>query len=287
MSKSLQEWLASSDEEEKEKRARSSKQQAADAAGGEGEDGTGDVSPKVSEAALRKQERLAEVERLRKAQEEARLAATRALGISAAAAPLPPQVDAPNKAKTAAPVPSQPKAKLPAQAVTDSRTSVETGSSFSSPGSAMRSHHQLPPTAPTPPQHSGASPAQQQQTQQQHPAKRMEASQLSARDFEEEACMVADRGTQTACTVECQTDPDPYVTSCPSCYQRYYGHKAPEVHDCARAAANVREYPLAPRAVSQQPVDATVWRAQLDAIHRSVDAIIHRYNLPPPPSYTT
>lgn len=51
-----------------------------------------------------------------------------------------------------------------------------------------------------------------------------ESRQLAGVRYEEVESMVVDRGCQTICEVECQTDPDPVVTSCAMCYKQTYGH---------------------------------------------------------------
>lgn len=140
--------------------------------------------------------------------------------------------------------------------------------------------------------------------------------------LEEVDIMLADRGTQTVEHSECQTDPEPRVLHCGQCYYDYYGH-APELPTCPHgsdylhgAANNAYSYasaagggdPIfaalmqrasAPRRVAAAPYGkdaagpqgglfgavqcASLLKEQLNAVQASIDMLISRYNLPPPP----
>jgi hypothetical protein len=140
---------------------------------------------------------------------------------------------------------------------------------------------------------------------------------------DEAVIMVANRGTQTACEVECQTDPDPHSVSCPMCYSAYYGHApvpsplcgdqhAPApvyqfgglhgqafqpVHPAmqglsglatARALAFGGFNGTVPYAAAGPPrlVPAHVYQQQLEAIQRRVEVLIQKHNLPAMPLTT-
>ena len=153
--------------------------------------------------------------------------------------------------------------------------------------------------------------------------------------------MLADRGTQTACEVEVQTDPDPLVASCPQCYTETYGHAHHNFFNCGHSSSPAAmgaamaamaggggahfgdpvfakllgnrlgamggmgmgmgmghqhgspmsmssphspqfpSYPSYSPAAAVGPSDQ--WSEQLKFIEGSIDQLIRRYNLPPPP----
>ena len=56
------------------------------------------------------------------------------------------------------------------------------------------------------------------------PVKPMSSDAVAMPADDEVVIMVADRGCQTVCEIETQTDPEPHTVSCPMCYSAYYGH---------------------------------------------------------------
>lgn len=123
--------------------------------------------------------------------------------------------------------------------------------------------------------------------------------------------MVVDRGTQTVSTVGVQTDPEPpFGPTMPGVYYPA-GHTAPSFYrpqpqqpaaggffaggggvDYTTAAGSGARYGVDGRPYRQhfhelertQPKDAAALRQQLDTIQHSIDMLISRYNLPPPPT---
>jgi hypothetical protein len=141
---------------------------------------------------------------------------------------------------------------------------------------------------------------------------------------DEAVIMVANRGTQTACEVECQTDPDPHSVSCPMCYSAYYGHAPVPSPLCGdqHAPAPIYQFggvhgqafqplhpamqglsglataralafggfngtvPYAAAAGPPRLVPAHVYQQQLEAIQRRVEVLIQKHNLPAMPLTT-
>ncbi|EKG05718.1 hypothetical protein TCSYLVIO_003215 [Trypanosoma cruzi] len=96
----------------------------------------------------------------------------------------------------------------------------------------------------------------------------------SSREYRRVEVMVVDRGTQTTSTVGCQTDP---VEN----YAPYMGY--PLTHCCTCSCGKRRPGGgLLPREeYSGEP--PLRFKEQLDMIKNSIDIMIARYNLPPPP----
>lgn len=118
--------------------------------------------------------------------------------------------------------------------------------------------------------------------------------------------MVVDRGCQTACTVEVQTDPEPSVFSCGYCYANYFGHAPsgsapppccggygapmmamPQQHRQAPfgflfgASAGGMSKAQQQEAAYQQvknsiPLSSAAINAQMDLIQRQIDALTRR-----------
>jgi hypothetical protein len=162
--------------------------------------------------------------------------------------------------------------------------------------------------------------------------------------LEEVETTVVDRGCQTICEVECQTDPDPVVTSCAMCYKEQYGHTHTSFFGCGHmgghgqhggtamiagdpsferllqraeligTAASMGARPVHPSyppynnhnhhqhqqsapyyAAAGPPLPqnhaypsahqngGAGWKEQLGFLEGSIDLLINRYNLPPPP----
>jgi hypothetical protein len=118
--------------------------------------------------------------------------------------------------------------------------------------------------------------------------------------------MLADRGTQTVSSVECQTDPDFGAGNCAGCYYDRYGH-APPTNRCPHgapgfsgadeaqpdpifAAMFARAGSIAGRPAGvpvQSSASAALWQAQLRAIQQTIDMCISKYNLPAVPQTTS
>lgn len=121
---------------------------------------------------------------------------------------------------------------------------------------------------------------------------------------DEMVIMVANRGTQTATEVSCQTDPEPHTVGCPMCYREYYGHDGTAYSYCGTShdpyhgsfvplhpvshglggAAAMRG--LRAQAGPQQPtvVPTAVYKQQVDLVRQQLDNIIRRHNLPAMPA---
>ncbi|EKF37870.1 hypothetical protein MOQ_001925 [Trypanosoma cruzi marinkellei] len=96
----------------------------------------------------------------------------------------------------------------------------------------------------------------------------------SLREYRRVEVMVVDRGTQTTSTVGCQTDP---VES----YAPYMGY--PLSHCCTCSCGKRRPVGgMLPREEYSGELPFR-FREQLDMIKNSIDIMIARYNLPPPP----
>lgn len=155
-------------------------------------------------------------------------------------------------------------------------------------------------------------------------------------NMEEVEVLLADRGTQTVDHASCQTDPAPDVLQCPGCYHDYYGHMPSEVRcphgvigrggggggssgdpifdllrfgsgnnnkgvQCLPSSSHQRgAIGMLPRPYSEGGIDnyngggnsnshnnmfasMGTLRDQLTFVQSSLDALISRYNLPPPP----
>lgn len=121
------------------------------------------------------------------------------------------------------------------------------------------------------------------------------------RDSEDYGIMVCDRGCQTTTTVEVQTDPEPHVVHCERCYSAYYGHPPTRNELCGETdfpsrSVGVSSYlgynssaargSYAPSRTGQPPLQVrsvAALKAQLSFVQSTVDSIIAKYNLPPPP----
>ncbi|AAZ11868.1 hypothetical protein, conserved [Trypanosoma brucei brucei TREU927] len=90
--------------------------------------------------------------------------------------------------------------------------------------------------------------------------------------------MVVDRGTQTTTTVGCQTDPEPSQSPVGGAMPFHRGF-CPRCTCCCRGV--VRDYPW--RNAREEEDRSSRFQEELETIQKSIDMMIARYNLPPPP----
>ena len=72
--------------------------------------------------------------------------------------------------------------------------------------------------------------------------------------------LLADRGTQTMTEGTTQTDPDPHVLTCGSCYGKYFGHPPPRIDGCAYSGLLLQGAPI-PAAPSWAGAPTQQWPA--------------------------
>jgi hypothetical protein len=177
----------------------------------------------------------------------------------------------------------------------------------SNPVSGRNPNLGLPPTAPpfggdTPPKRLDPSALKDGTFNAAHYGPR--GSFHNPRDSEDYGIMVCDRGCQTTTTVEVQTDPEPHVVHCERCYSAYYGHPPTRCELCGETDFPTRSIGTgiggsyghgyggannAHRGYSRsgppptQVRSVAALKAQLSFVQSTVDSIIAKYNLPPPP----
>lgn len=135
---------------------------------------------------------------------------------------------------------------------------------------------------------------------QQLPQQQGQPSNEALLHYEPVEVMVVDRGTQTVTTVGVQTDPEPpFPPTLPGVHYPP-GYTMPSYYPCGvagvdyTAQGSVGRFGVDGRPYRQQfheleqrqSRDAGELRKQLETIQNSIDMLISRYNLPPPPSFS-
>ncbi|KAG8346108.1 hypothetical protein ERJ75_000723000 [Trypanosoma vivax] len=96
--------------------------------------------------------------------------------------------------------------------------------------------------------------------------------------------MVVDRGTQTTTTVGCQTDPIPEFTNAQMPYSFGFQQVAGPFRCCCccHGKCGIQRRPSSKLLTEDENISAR-FKSELETIQTSIDLMIARYNLPPPP----